>query len=110
MRKFKGKKGGINIVGILFFCFTIILILNYFHISIRVVMEDPGTKDNTNYVGGAGKSLWNNYLKEPFTYLWSDIWIPFFWHPFILNMERIRDHKPIDFQIFTPTGNSLPRY
>ena len=103
--KLNNQRGGISILGILFFGFTIILVLSYFNISIRVVVESPTTQDNINYVGGAGKSLWDDYLKQPALYFWNNILIPFFWRPFISNMERLRDGRLTDFQMNAPQIN-----
>ena len=65
-------------------------------------MESPEAQDNLNYVGGGGKSIWNEYLKEPLTYLWHDVFINIFWASFINNMERIRDGQPTDYQLYAP--------
>ncbi|OGI85892.1 hypothetical protein A3A01_01140 [Candidatus Nomurabacteria bacterium RIFCSPLOWO2_01_FULL_39_17] len=105
MTKFNNQRGGISILGILFLGFTIILVLSYFNIGIKVVIENPTTQDNIHYVGGAGKSLWNDYFKQPILYFWNNIWIPLFWRPFISNMERLRDGKLTDFQLRAPRIN-----
>ena len=91
------KKGGISILGVLVLGVVIILVLSYFHVSIKAVVESPAGQENINYVGGGAKSLWTAYLAEPVSYLWNDVWINIFWKGFISNMERIRDGKPTDF-------------
>ena len=100
---FSNEKNGISILGILFLGIIIILILSYFNISIRVVVESPTGQDNIHYVEGASKSLWTTYLKEPLTYLWKEICIPLFWEPFISNMHKLRKGEPTDFEINAPT-------
>ena len=99
------KNKGISIVGILFFGFIILMVLSYFHISIRAVVESSDAQDNIHYVGGAGKSLWNDYLEKPASYLWNDVWKKIFWQGFISNMERIRNGQPTDYQKFAPAIN-----
>ena len=94
---------GISIIGILFLGFILILVLSYFKISVRSVVESPEAQDNINYVGGGTRNLWNDYLKEPASYLWNDIFINIFWQSFINNMERIRDGQPTDYEINAPT-------
>jgi len=96
MRNFN-KKGGISILGILVLGFILILVLSYFHISIKTVVESPTGQENINYVGGTSKNLWNDYLEKPVSYLWHDVWINIFWKGFISNMEHIRDGQPTDF-------------
>jgi hypothetical protein len=97
MEKLTNKQKGMSILGILVLAVVIILVLSYFGISIKSVVESPTGQENINYVGGASKSLWTTYLAEPAAYLWNDVWIKIFWKGFISNMERIRDNKPTDF-------------
>ena len=104
MNKFNNKINGfISIIGAIFFTLIVILVLSYFNISLRAVVESPTAQDNINYVGGASKSLWDRYFKDPASYLWNDVWVKIFWKGFILNMERIRDGVPTDTQNFAPT-------
>ncbi|MFA5095172.1 MAG: hypothetical protein WC447_00710 [Candidatus Paceibacterota bacterium] len=105
MTKFKKERGGISIIGILLFGFVVILVLSYFKISVRSVVESPTGQDNISYVGGGTRSLWNDYLKEPASYLWNDIFIDIFWKSFINNMERIRDGEPTDYEMNAPVVN-----
>ena len=106
MTKFnKIKKGGISIVGILILGFIVILVLSYFKISVKSVVESPTGQENISYVGGGTVNLWDTYLKEPASYLWNDIFVNIFWKSFVNNMERIRDGQPTDYQVNTPTVN-----
>jgi len=105
IKKFNKKEQGISIIGILFLGFIIILILSYFKISIKSVVESPEAQDNLHYVGGNTRNLWNDYLKEPVSYFWNDIFIGIFWESFINNMERIRDGKPTDYELAAPSIN-----
>lgn len=101
MFKFDTQKG-ISILGFLVLGFILILVLSYFNISIRGVVESPTGQDNVNYIGGGARSLWDDYLKGPVLYLWNDVWIDIFWKGFISNMERIRDGVPTDFDTAVP--------
>jgi hypothetical protein len=91
------KKGGISILGILILALIGILVLSYFKISIKSVVESPIGQENINYVGGGTRNLWDDYLAQPAHYLWQDVWVNIFWQGFINNMERIRDGQPTDF-------------
>jgi hypothetical protein len=90
------KKNGLSILGIVILIAISILVLSYFKISVRGVVESPTAQDNINYVKGSTVSFWDKYLANPAHYLWQDVWIDIFWKSFILNMERIRDGKPHD--------------
>lgn len=95
-------KGGISILGVLFLCFILILVLSYFKINIKSVVESPEGQSNINYVRGESTNFWNQYLKKPATYFWQDIFVEIFWKSFINNMERIRDNKPTDYEKAAP--------
>lgn len=96
MKNFNTQRG-ISILGFLLLGFIIILVLSYFKVSVKDVVESPTGQENINYVKGETKSFWDKYLAEPVHYLWNDVWIDIFWKGFISNMERIRDGKPTDF-------------
>lgn len=105
MSKINKTKGGISILGILILCFIGILVLSYFKISIKSVVESPEAQDNISYVGGGTRNLWNDYLKEPAEYVWNDIFVNIFWKSFVNNMERIRDGQPTDYENAAPSFN-----
>ncbi|MES2315365.1 MAG: hypothetical protein V4486_01365 [Patescibacteria group bacterium] len=94
---------GISILGVLFLGVIIILVISYFNISIKSVVEKPETKDNFSYVVGNSESIWDRYFKGPATYLWQDVWVDIFWKSFINSMERIRDGKPSELDKQSPT-------
>ena len=101
----KGIKGGISLIGVLILGFVLILALSYYKISIKSVVESPTAKENINYVGGASKNLWNDYLKKPADYFWNKIVVNLLWKSFVNNMERIRDGKPTELEEAAQTIN-----
>ena len=104
-KKINVRQRGISILGILILGFILILVLSYFDIRIKNVVESPAGQENIEYVTGTSKSFWQKYLKDPASYLWNDVWIDIFWQGFINNMERIRDGKPTDFDEAAPSIN-----
>jgi hypothetical protein len=96
MKNFNTQRG-LSILGVIILGVVIILVLSFFKISIKSVVESPTGQENINYVGEETKSLWAAYFAEPVAYLWNEVWINIFWKSFISNMERIRDGKPTDF-------------
>lgn len=100
---FKNKNSGMSILGFLVMGFIIILILSYLNVSIKGIIESPTGQENVNYIKDETKSVWVTYLKEPAEYLWNDILVNIFWKSFILNMERIRDGNPTDFEKAAPS-------
>jgi len=103
MINFNETRRGISIIGVLLLGFILILVLSYFKISVRSVVESPEAQENIEYIGGGTRNLWNDYLKEPASYLWNDIFINIFWESFVNNMERIRDGKPTDYELAAPS-------
>jgi hypothetical protein len=95
-RYFKTKKGEISILGVLVMGLLIIIVLSYFNISLKSIVESPTGQENVTYVKDTAKNVWVTYLAEPAEYLWKDVWVNIFWKGFISNMERIRDGKPTD--------------
>ena len=79
------KKGGANILGILFLGAILILALNIKHIQIN------------------GKNIWKEYLEEPINYIQKNGKV--FLSTFTSNMENIRNNKLIDFDNMAPTVN-----
>src|SRR5688572_29095083 len=96
MKNFKENKG-MSILGVLVFGFLTLMVLSYFKVSVKDVVESPASQENIHYVKGETKNFWEEYLAEPASYLWNDIWIDIFWKSFVSNMERIRDGEPTDF-------------
>ncbi|MEI6280688.1 MAG: hypothetical protein WCP17_01670 [bacterium] len=96
------KKAGISILGVVFLSIIIVLVLSYFNISIKAVVESPAAQENISYVGGGTKNLWTEYLAKPTSYIWNDVIVNIFWKGFISNMERIRDGQPTNIEKASP--------
>ena len=105
MRNLGGQRG-ISILGAVILFVIILVILGYFDISVKSVVEKPETQENLNYVRGGVMGIWDKYLAKPASYLWNDVWLPYFWRPFIDNMGRIRDKMPTDYDLNAPTVNA----
>ena len=103
---FKNKEKGFSILGILVLGVILILVLSYFNVSIRGVVESPTGQDNISYVKGTSQSFWNKYLASPAEYLWNDVWLKIFWRPFISTMQSLVDGKSAIMDTFsTPQPN-----
>jgi hypothetical protein len=102
MKKFC-KSGGISILGILLLGIALIIILSYFNVSLKAIVENPKTQENFNYVGSAGRSLWNDYLKKPLSNVINSDVVQYFWKSFLRNMQSIHNGQPTDFQKAAPT-------
>jgi hypothetical protein len=82
----------------------VLLILAYFGLNLRGIVESPTFQDNWNYIKGGVVSLWNSYLKAPATYLWN-LFIPFVWKPFEQNLQQMQ--KNTQYSTTTSTATTL---
>jgi hypothetical protein len=96
MKSSDKKNIGISILGVLVLGAILLLVLSYFGVSIKGVVESPTGQENINYVKGSTRTFWDKYFREPVHYLWQDVWVEIFWRPFISNMKNIRDGQPTD--------------
>ena len=103
MKKFNNK--AVSILGLVILIGIVILVLSYFNISIKGVVEIPTAQENINYVRGGTTNLWTTYLAGPASYIWNDVIVDIFWKGFIENMERIRDGEPTNIEKAAPQLN-----
>ncbi|MBI2046196.1 MAG: hypothetical protein HYT28_02155 [Parcubacteria group bacterium] len=76
-----------------------ILILSYFNIDLRAIVESPQTQQNISYVKELTintwnawlKPLWDNYLSKPILYFWQNIFIEVLWKSFLQGINALRD-------------------
>ena len=54
------------------FAVIVILVLSYFGISLRGILNSPEGKENVNFVTKTAVRLWESYLKEPAAYLMNN--------------------------------------
>jgi len=54
------KQNGISILGVLVFGVIIILVLSYFNVSIKSVVDSPTGQENVNYVKTTDRSFGTN--------------------------------------------------
>ncbi|MEN9614514.1 MAG: hypothetical protein RLZZ347_821 [Candidatus Parcubacteria bacterium] len=85
---FINKQSGF--VRIILIILIAILILSYFGIDIKGVVEAPGTQKNIGYVWGWTVYVWSTYLEKPFNYLWHDIFIDKLWSQFLDTLATIK--------------------
>ncbi|MFZ2072799.1 MAG: hypothetical protein WA101_00165 [Minisyncoccia bacterium] len=99
------KKSGISILGALLLGVILIIVLSYFNVNLKAVVESPSTQSNLNYVGSSSRSLWNDYLKQPIANVFNSKPVQYFWNSFLRNMQNIHDGKGNDFERTAPTIN-----
>ena len=85
-----------------------ILILSYFGISIRGIVNSPTGQDNISYSTNIVVSTWDNYLKGPATYLWNQIFINLIWDPSIQSLENMKNGQPTNIQSNSPVFPAIP--
>ncbi|OGZ03783.1 MAG: hypothetical protein A2648_02405 [Candidatus Lloydbacteria bacterium RIFCSPHIGHO2_01_FULL_41_20] len=97
----RNKKGFIGRVFLILV--ATFLILSYFNVDIKSIIESPSTQKNWSYVSAIGKTIWTGYLEKPTQYLWNNIFASFFKESFLqslTNLKAIKDGKATDIKIF----------
>ncbi|PIP73888.1 MAG: hypothetical protein COW88_00490 [Candidatus Lloydbacteria bacterium CG22_combo_CG10-13_8_21_14_all_47_15] len=75
-----------------------VIILGYFNIDLRGIIEKPEVQKNLAYIKEAGQNiwqniilpLWHNYLSEPVLYFWQNIFIDIVWRAFTEGLEILK--------------------
>ena len=86
-----------GLIRFLILVFIALVVLGYYGISVRQVVQKPTTQDNINYVWTGAVSVWDDYLRVPASYLWN-IFVNLIWVPAIINLESIKNGQPMDLQ------------
>jgi biopolymer transport protein ExbD len=90
------QNGGISILGVLILGILLVLVLNYFHITIQVTVNNPTPE--ASHVGQTNQNLWTMYVQKPLEYIWNEIWLPYFWQPFLDALKNFKEGQPTSSQ------------
>ena len=82
-----------GIIGTLVTVIIALLVLSFFGVSLRGVVESPTGQSNFGYVKELTVNLWNNYLAKPARYLYNDVFLDLTWNPFIQALRDIKSGK-----------------
>ena len=85
-----------------------LLIVSYFGINIRDVVNSPTSQSNISYVWGGVTYVWNNYLKIPVTEAYNGF-MTYIWNPSIADIQRINNGQlPVGEQNQNPGAYPTP--
>jgi hypothetical protein len=70
-RNLKNQSGGLIRTIVLVVIF--LLVISYFGLNLRDVINDPTTQSNFSLVWGEVVRIWTTYLKEPVLWVWREI-------------------------------------
>jgi phosphatidylglycerophosphatase A len=90
INKTAGERGFLRLILIII---ILLLIVSYFGINLRQVVNSPTTQDNVSYVWDGAMTVWNNYLKVPATALWN-FFISYVWNIAIDSLKSGSIHMP----------------
>ncbi len=102
MKKVQSNRQG-GFIKLLVLFVILIVIISYFGIDLRAIVESPETQGNLGYVWGLAVTVWDNYLARPVLYFWNNIFVDLLWESFVNNMERIKNGEPHDFILNAPS-------
>lgn len=84
------KEAGFSLLKLIFVLAFIIIILSVLGVSLQNdVVENETVQENATFVGEILSDFWQNTLKPPLTYFWTDIFLPLLWGPFVENLTNI---------------------
>ncbi|MBI2108598.1 MAG: hypothetical protein HYT93_00250 [Parcubacteria group bacterium] len=95
----RNQKGFLRLILLII---IVIIVLSYFNIDIRGIIEAPQTQSNLQYVWGFTVTVWQEYLRSPVLYFWNNIFINLLWESFVSNLERIKAGQSHDFELNAP--------
>ncbi|MFA6432381.1 MAG: hypothetical protein WCV82_00985 [Candidatus Paceibacterota bacterium] len=99
-----GDRGLIKIILIIIIG---LLVLSYFGINLRQLVNTPTNKDNVSYVASTTITVWDSYLKVPASYAWR-IFIDLIWTPAIDNLEAMKEGQPTNINEISSSTRNLP--
>jgi len=100
-----GERGLIKMILIII---AALLIISYFGINLRDLVNAPTTQDNITYVATTTVTVWDSYLKVPATYLWQNIFLDLIWNPSMHNLIEARNGQTLDIASSTPIVPFIP--
>jgi hypothetical protein len=65
-----------------------ILILSYFRVDIRRIVESDIAQKNLNYVWGLVQYVWHNFLAAPAAWIWDRVVVDLLWSNFSGFIDR----------------------
>jgi hypothetical protein len=95
------RQGGL--IKLILIFIILIITLSYFGIDIRGIVESERTQQNFSYAWSLATTIWYDYLADPITYFWNNIFISLLWTSFIDNLERVKQGEPHDFILNAPS-------
>jgi len=96
-----------GIIKFLIIIIVLILLLSYFNIDVRGIIEAPKTQENFSYVYGWIAFVWSEYLANPVRYFWNNIFIDLLWESFVDNLERIKRGESTDLELNAPQAPQI---
>ncbi|MDE2038072.1 MAG: hypothetical protein KGI69_02505 [Patescibacteria group bacterium] len=94
-----GERGLVKLVVMIVIA---LLVLSYFGINLRRLVDSPTNQDNVAYIASSTAGVWNGYLKQPATFAWG-IFVSYIWDPALQGLIDLKNHKQTpDFGSSTP--------
>jgi len=75
-----------------------ILVLSFFGYDLQNIVEAPATQKNLHYVGDGVGYVWNEYLSQPISYFWNNIFIGILWNSFLHNLGKVNAGAPTELE------------
>jgi len=88
MKKSQEPRGFIS--GIIALVIALALAKYYFDFNILEFIKSPKIVEGWEYIKRFFEIIWNNFIKEPFMYVWNEIIIGLFWHWIVVGFDYLK--------------------
>ena len=92
--KLKNQQG---FIGLLLLVIVALIILSYFRINIKNIIESETGKENFGYVWAILQKIWDfvegiwlNYLSTPVMFVWNELFVNLIWKGIITNLDKFK--------------------
>jgi hypothetical protein len=90
-------------IKLIIFIIILVLVLSFFGYDIQAIVESPVAQKNIEYVKSGTVFVWKEYLSQPLSYFWNNIFLGLLWSAFTENLERVKDGRPTQIQEMAPS-------
>ncbi len=81
---------GVALIGWIIIIIVLVLLLSYFGINLRGIVESDTGQSNFGYLQTVILGLWNGYLATPLSYFWNSAIEPL-WGLFLQSLDNLKN-------------------
>jgi amino acid permease len=84
----------------------VLVVFGLLGISVRDdIVENEQVGENVSYVWQITVAVYDNYIKEPLTWFWEEVFVDLIWGAFVGTMNALKDGEDIPATQYAPAPN-----